>query len=336
MIFVIVTALITFALTAVIRRFSLRRGHLDIPNERSSHSSPTPHGGGIAVVVATLVAGLLLLGADKLSAREFTAIFVPGLAIAVVGRLDDLGRLTSAKWRLAIHFMIAAFAVGYLGGLPALTIIDTSVDFSIIGNCVAVIYLVWLLNLFNFMDGIDLITSVETATVCLVSAWILQAKSNSGLWILVASIGAALIGFGIFNIPPAKIFLGDVGSAFIGVTIGVVTILVADGSPRVAWSIVILLAIYISDSTVTLLRRLVSREHVYKAHRTHAYQHLAKKFDSHLKVSVGVGAINLIWLAPIAWLVADSRVVPIVGLAIAYAPLILAAFLLQAGKPKLN
>ncbi|MFM8776845.1 MAG: glycosyl transferase, partial [Actinomycetota bacterium] len=91
-----------------------------------------------------------------------------------------------------------------------------------------------------------------------------------------------------------------------------------------------------SDTKFNLMRRINSRENVYKANRTHAYQHLAKKFDSHLKVSVGVGAINLIWLAPIAWLVADSRVVPLVGLAIAYAPLILAAYLLQAGKPRLN
>jgi len=332
----VVTAAIALALTAMIRRMSLRRGHLDIPNERSSHSSPTPHGGGIAVVAALVVAGLMLLGADKLSTHDFVAVFVPGLAIAVVGRLDDLGRLTSAKWRLFIHFVIAAFAIWYLGGLPELILFDAAIDFSILGNCVAIVYLVWLLNLFNFMDGIDLITTVETVTVCLVAAWILQVKADSDLWMLIASIGAALIGFGVFNLPPAKIFLGDVGSAFIGATIGIVTIIVADESPLVAWSMVILLATFVSDSTVTLLRRLVSRQHVYKAHRTHAYQHLTTRLDSHLAVSLGVGAINLIWLAPIAWLVADSKIVPLAGIAIAYPPLILTAYILQAGKPRLN
>jgi Fuc2NAc and GlcNAc transferase len=95
---------------------------------------------------------------------------------------------------------------------------------------------------------------------------------------------------------------------------------------------IILLGVFVTDATVTLLRRLLSREHVYVAHRTHAYQHLSKKLNRHLPVSLGVGAINLLFLLPIAWLVAESKIIPIFGLLIAYAPLVIVAAFLNAGK----
>jgi Fuc2NAc and GlcNAc transferase len=160
----------------------------------------------------------------------------------------------------------------------------------------------------------------------------LFVSTESDLWKVFVVLAASISGFLFFNLPPAKIFLGDVGSGFIGFTTAVISLVVAKDEPLVAWAMIILLGVFVTDATVTLLRRLLSREHIYVAHRTHAYQHLSKKLNRHLPVSLGVGAINLFLLLPIAWLVSESKIIPIFGLLIAYAPLAIVAALLNAGK----
>jgi Fuc2NAc and GlcNAc transferase len=161
---------------------------------------------------------------------------------------------------------------------------------------------------------------------------LLVVSTDSDLWLLVALLAAAVFGFMYFNLPPAKIFLGDVGSGFIGFTIGAISLVVAKDEPLIAWAMIILLGVFVTDATVTLLQRLLNREHVYVAHRTHAYQHLSKKLNGHLPVSLGVGAINLLFLLPIAWLVSESVIIPIFGLVMAYVPLLIVAVMLKAGK----
>jgi Fuc2NAc and GlcNAc transferase len=278
---------------------------------------------------------LILLVNDTISSRDFFTLAAPGLIVALIGRLDDLGRVTSAELRLVGHFICASIAVWLATGLPALPLTESIIDFGVAGDIAAVIYLVWMLNLFNFMDGIDLITGIQTFTTCLGAAILLVVSTDSDLWLLVAVMAAAIFGFMYFNLPPAKIFLGDVGSGFIGFTIGAISLVVGKNEPLVAWAMIILLGVFVTDATVTLLRRLLTREHVYVAHRTHAYQHLSKKLNHHLPVSVGVGAINLFFLLPIAWLVSESVIIPIFGLLISYVPLVIVAVLLKAGK-KIN
>jgi Fuc2NAc and GlcNAc transferase len=327
-----VVVFVGFVLTLLIQKSALRTNRLDIPNERSSHTSPTPRGAGLAVVVAFLL-GLVALLVDKsISDDVFLAIALPGLIVAIIGLLDDRGRLTSAKWRLVGHFVCALLAVWLVGGLPELPLANATIDFGLAGDITAVVYLVWMLNLFNFMDGIDLITGVQTVTTSAGIAMLLLASTESDFWKVFVVITASILGFLFFNLPPAKIFLGDVGSGFIGFITAVISLAIAKDEPLVAWAMIILLGVFVTDATVTLLRRLLSREHVYVAHRTHAYQHLSKKLNRHLPVSLGVGAINLLFLLPIAWLVAESKIIPIFGLLIAYAPLVIVAALLNAGK----
>ena len=330
-----VLAITSFVLTAATRKRAIKNNHLDIPNERSSHSLPTPRGAGIAIVATFFVGLLVLLVNDTISSRDFFTLAAPGLIVAFIGRLDDLGRVTSAKLRLVGHFICASIAVWLTTGLPALPLTESIIDFGVAGDIAAVIYLVWMLNLFNFMDGIDLITGIQTLTTCLGAAILLVVSTDSDLWLLVAVMAAAIFGFMYFNLPPAKIFLGDVGSGFIGFTIGAISLVVGKNEPLVAWAMIILLGVFVTDATVTLLRRLLTREHVYVAHRTHAYQHLSKKLNHHLPVSVGIGAINMFFLLPIAWLVSESVIVPIFGLLISYVPLVIVAVLLKAGK-KIN
>ena len=327
-----VVVIIGFTLTLFIRRSALKTNRLDVPNERSSHTSPTPRGAGLAVVVAFLLGLIALLVEDTISDEVFLAIAIPGLVVALIGWLDDRGHLTSAKWRLVGHFACASLAVWLTGGLPELPLANSTIDFGLAGDIAAVIYLVWMLNLFNFMDGIDLITGVQTVTTSAGVVMLLLISTESDLWKIFTILTASILGFLFFNLPPAKIFLGDVGSGFIGFTTAVISLVVAEDEPLVAWAMIILLAVFVTDATVTLLRRLLSREHVYVAHRTHAYQQLSRKLNSHLPVSLGVGAINLFFLLPIAWLVVESEIIPIFGLLIAYVPLALVAALLNAGK----
>ena len=327
-----VVVIVGFTLTLFIRKSALKTNRLDVPNERSSHTSPTPRGAGLAVVVAFLLGLIALLVEDTISDEVFLAIAIPGLVVALIGWLDDRGHLTSAKWRLVGHFACASLAVWLTGGLPELPLANSTIDFGLAGDIAAVIYLVWMLNLFNFMDGIDLITGVQTVTTSAGVAMLLLISTESDLWKIFALLAASILGFLFFNLPPAKIFLGDVGSGFIGFTTAVISLVVAEDEPLVAWAMIILLAVFVTDATVTLLRRLLSREHVYVAHRTHAYQHLSKKLNRHLPVSLGVGAINLFFLLPIAWLVVESEIIPIFGLLISYVPLAIVAALLNAGK----
>jgi len=326
----------TLLLTILIRKNAIQKNQLDIPNERSSHTAPTPRGAGVAVATVFIVGLFALRVADKISDETFISIALPGFFVAIIGRLDDLGYLTSAKWRLVGHFLVAIVAVWLVGGLPSLPIANSSIDFGMAGNVLAVIYLVWMLNLFNFMDGIDLITGIETITASGATTIFLAVKTDGDFWLVPAILAATVLGFMFLNIPPAKIFLGDVGSGFIGFAIALISLVTADENALIAWAMVILLAVFISDSTVTLLRRVIKREHLYVAHRTHAYQNLTKRVNKHVSVSLGVGAINLFWLLPIAWLVANENVVPIVGVTIAYIPVIALALFLKAGKQTVN
>ena len=144
----------SFLLTGVLRRYALARGLMDMPNERSSHSVPTPRGGGLAIVL-TFLGGLIALEiAGFLPASLFWARFGAGLWTAAIGWLDDILNLP-ARLRLAGHFAGAAWALTWLGGLPPLPVIGLEVNLGAAGHLLAAVYLVLLLNLYNFMDGIN-------------------------------------------------------------------------------------------------------------------------------------------------------------------------------------
>lgn len=334
MIFLIVIATITisFGLTHLVRKIAITRNKFDIPNERSSHKNPTPRGGGVAVVAAFVFGLLALLIRRDIDAESFYAIVLPGALVAIIGYLDDLGRVTAARLRLIGHFVAALIAIYILGGLPPMPLFSATLDIGLVGNIIAVLFLVWMLNLFNFMDGIDTITGIEALTSCLILTIFLINKSDTELWRVPALLCAAVIGFLYFNWPPAKIFLGDIGSGFIGFTIGTISLVIAKSQPLITWAVIILLGVFIVDATVTLIRRIFDKQRISAAHRSHAFQHLANNADRHLKVSLSIAAVNIFWLAPIAWLVVDQQLQPIVGVSIAYVPLVVLAIYFKAGK----
>lgn len=326
-------AVLAWFLTALLRRYALARSLLDVPNARSSHSLPTPRGGGVAIVVAFLL-GLCVAFFTGLgiAAELFYALLGAGLGIALLGFLDDHGHI-AARWRLLGHFLAAAWALYWLGGLPQLAVFGGLLQLSWVGHVLAAFYLVWLLNLYNFMDGIDGIASVEAICVSLGGAILYALLETSLLTDLpLLMLAAAVLGFLLWNFPPARIFMGDAGSGFLGIVLGVLSLQAAWISPVLLWGWLILLGVFIVDATLTLLRRLLRGEKVYEAHRSHAYQYASRQFGRHLPVTVSVAILNLAWLLPLAIFVALGWLDGLAGLVIAYAPLLVLAWMLGAGK----
>ena len=321
-------------LTTLVKRYGSKLSRIDIPNERSSHSTPTPRGGGIAIVTVMVAALAGCYLRNLIDGRDAVAIAAGSLIVALVGYLDDRGTITAARWRLLGHTLGALIIVVGLRGLPALPVFGRAVDLGIVGSILAILYLMWLLNLFNFMDGIDGIAGTETLVVALCGAFLAwEAAPSSKLWIMPLALAGAAAGFLFLNWSPAKIFLGDIGSGFIGIVMGALSLQAAHTVPRLGWCWVILMGVFIVDASVTLFRRSLRRERLYIAHRNHAYQHLAIKLNSHATVAAGVGAITLLWLLPIALAVERQTIDGFAGVLIAYAPLVVAAIALGAGRP---
>lgn len=327
----VVSGVLALALTWVLRRYALARSIIDIPNARSSHSVPTPRGGGVAIVVAFLAALLWLHGSGALAAEATWALFGAGALTAVLGFLDDHGHI-AARWRLLGHFSAAAWALLWLGGLPPLTVFGVELHMGWLGHGLALFYLVWMLNLYNFMDGIDGIASVEAITTCL-GACALYALAGADALIPAPLILAATVaGFLFWNFPPARIFMGDAGSGFLGIALGVLSLQAAWVSSELFHAWLILLGVFIVDATVTLLRRLLRGDKVYEAHRSHAYQYASRHFARHLPVTLAVLAINIVWLLPIAALVVLGYLDGTLAVLIAWAPLVLLAMRFNAGQ----
>ncbi|MBV1814896.1 MraY family glycosyltransferase [Pseudomonas viridiflava] len=324
-------ALLSLLLTALLRRYALSRSLLDVPNARSSHSIPTPRGGGVAIVIAFLLATIVLAGVGQISVETSMAVVGAGGLVAIIGFMDDHGHI-AARWRLLGHFAAAVWALVWSGGLAPLSVMGTTVDLGVVGQICAAFYLVWMLNLYNFMDGIDGIASVEAVTVCGGISLVYALSGFDELLWGPLFLAASVVGFLYWNFPPARIFMGDAGSGFLGIALGILSVQAAWSSPQLFWAWLILLGVFVVDATVTLLRRLIRREKVYEAHRSHAYQFASRRLGGHLPVTLAVGLINVCWLLPVALWVVLTNAEGIVGVIVAYVPLVILALRFDAGQ----
>jgi Fuc2NAc and GlcNAc transferase len=320
----------TLLLTGLIRRYALLSNLIDVPNQRSSHTLPTPRGGGMAFVVVFLfsIGGLSALGV--LTQDQSWSLIGAGAWVAFVGFLDD-HRDIPASWRLLTHFIGAGWGLYWLGGFPPLQVFGQVIDLGGFGHVFGLFYLVWLLNLYNFMDGIDGIAGIEAITVCLGGMLLFLLTGNHNVWLEPALLAAATAGFLFWNFPPAKIFMGDAGSGFLGIVLGLISLHSAWLNPSFFWSWLCLLGVFIVDATWTLGCRFRRGESLREAHRSHAYQIAALRYGSHKTVALFVGAVNLFWLLPLAILIGLGLLDGVLGVALAYLPLLLAAIKFNAG-----
>jgi Fuc2NAc and GlcNAc transferase len=331
-----VAALVSLACTGLIRHYAQAHEFIDVPNQRSSHTVATPHGGGVAIVLSFQLMMAVIAYNGVLPASDLLIYLLAGSWIALVGLLDDI-RHIPARWRLLAHFAGAGFVLFWLDGMPPLLIAGDSYDLGWFASLVAIVFLVWLLNLYNFMDGIDGIAGIEAVSVCLAGVclyWLYEEKT--GLWIIPMLLAVSTIGFLFWNFPKAKIFMGDSGSGFVGFVIGIMALQASVFSPELIWCWLILLGTFVTDASVTLVRRVVRGEKFYEAHRSHAYQYASRKYNSHVPVSIAFGLINLLWLLPLSAMVVYGWLDGLLALLIAYLPLILLAFTFKAGASDLQ
>ena len=321
----------SWVLTSLLYRYAVTKSLMDVPNARSSHSLPTPRGGGLAIVITFSVGLVILWSQSLLSLWPFLGMLGAGLLVALIGFIDDHGHI-AARWRLLIHFIAAGWLLFCLDGLPALLLFGDVYDLGWFGNFLAVIALVWLLNLYNFMDGTDGLASIEALSAVvitgLISTQVIYHQEYSILQILLA---ASVSGFLIWNYPPAKIFMGDAGSGFIGIMLGAFAMYGVHLAQQMLWVWIILLGVFVVDATFTLIHRMLRGDKIYDAHRSHAYQFAFRKFDSHKYVMLAVLLVNLCWLTPWAFAVAYGAIDGVSAVFLSYIPLIWLAWFFNAG-----
>jgi Fuc2NAc and GlcNAc transferase len=325
-------AFATFALSAWLtgrfRAYALRRSLLDVPNARSSHAIATPRGGGVGFVVASIAAFVALGCAERVSWALVLGLVAAGILVAVVGFIDDV-RSIPARYRLLAHFGAAGMILAVIWRFAPNVFARLAPVPSWLALGLAAVLIVWLLNLTNFMDGIDGLAGSEGVTVFLAAAGL--QWSGDVDFALPLMMGAAVAGFVLWNWPPAKIFMGDIGSGYLGLVLGSLMLYAAMLAPALFWAWLILMGCFIVDATLTLVRRVARGEKFYEAHRTHAYQHAARQAGAHRSVTVVVVAINLFWLLPLAWLVARGTTAGLWTTALAYGPLCVLAIRFRAG-----
>ncbi len=319
-----------WALTALVRRYALRTELLDHPNDRSSHTVPTPRGGGVAIVASfmLLVLAMGLLG--LIEQRLMIAALGAGAVVALLGFIDDRASLP-ARVRFAGHALAAAWCIGWMNAIPRVPIFGHVVDLGWAGPALCGLFIVWMINLFNFMDGIDGIASVEAITTTLGGALLWWLAGSGTGWVAAVAFAGCVAGFLAWNWPPAKIFMGDAGSGFLGLMVALLALWSGQSTPLLFWAWFILVGCFMVDATTTLIRRVRRGEKFFEAHRAHAYQYASRRAGRHLPVTLACGAINLLWLLPIAALVALGRLDGVVGVGVAYAPLVWLAFRFKAG-----
>lgn len=278
---------------AAFRTWSLRRNLLDIPNDRSSHSVPTPRGGGVVIVVVSLL-GYGIAGA-WLATPFSWGYFAGAILVAAISWLDDLYSLPFWS-RLLVHIVAASVVIADLGAWSEIFVPLAELEIpliSVFGAVVTVLWIVWLVNAYNFMDGIDGIAALQAVVAGAAWAALGSAFGEPVSLVYGAILSLACLGFLLHNWQPARIFMGDVGSAFIGFTLAALPLLAREGGqiePRILPVVAILFVwFFVFDTLITLFRRAFKRQKIWEAHREHIYQRMVIRGSRHARVTLLYG-----------------------------------------------
>lgn len=284
--FYFVLFILSFIATYIARAIALKMNVVDVPGRRSSHKVPTPRGGGIAFVSSWFI-GIIYehLFWNSMPDELFRALMA-GIIIVIIGLVDDVWNVKPGI-RLIVQVLAALLGIYFLGGLQKLDLGFMVIENIYILSGLAVIGIIWAINLFNFIDGIDGYLGSEIVFIAI-------AISIICLNSIVLLLGAVTLGFLIWNWQPAKIFMGDVGSTLLGFNIAILAIYFqnADKSSLVIW--LIITSVFWFDATLTLLRRIRNREKLSQAHKKHAYQRIVQAGFSHQKTTLLAMAINIL------------------------------------------
>jgi Fuc2NAc and GlcNAc transferase len=301
--------ILSFTLTYLIKNYYIKNAILEEINERSSHTVPTPHGGGIALSITWFVGLVYLNFTNQIDSSLFYALLV-GVIISVVSFFDDLYDL-SPKVRLVAQASVAVGGLYFLGGFHELDLFGLGIDNQIITNIFAFLLIVWFINLYNFLDGINGYAGSEI--VFLSVAGYLLFGGGHFVVLAVASLGFLIWNYG----NKAKIFMGDVGSTLLGYNVAIFTIYYANAEPSNLWIWIVLFGVFWFDATLTLVRRKLNGEQLSQAHKKHGYQRLQQSGWSHFKVTNWSIVLNVV-LFGIVYFVSDVYVAFVMSLIVLF------------------
>lgn len=329
------TFLVSLVTTFLVKTFAAKLGLMQVPNHRSSHTKTTPHGGGLGIVAGTVFFTLCLLWKNPTQYKLYSFTIALALFIALKGLLDDIYQL-SAQLRFLIQGLISFLLIVAIQNLPIPGFEPIANLSSVSTTALILLASIWWLNLFNFMDGIDGLAASEAIFMLLSAAGLILAFKPelvfSNIWQTMIYLTIAILGFLVFNWAPAKVFMGDVGSnflAFMLLTLALTTISL-HWLNYATWGI--LACLFVTDATITLLRRILTHQNWLEGHRSHAYQKLARRWDSHRKATCVSIAVNIFWLLPLAYGATYFPDKSLWFLLIAYYPIIIIVWKLGAGK----
>ena len=297
----VIATLITWAMLKFVRI-------LDHPNQRSSHDNAVPKSGGISIVITFLIGMTFIVvfsGIDLIQQRYISGFVFSAILIAVISFIDDV-REKSALFKLATH--VFAVAVVLSTGI----VIDTlslpwedEASLGVVGYVVSFFWILGLTNAYNFMDGIDGLVASTALIAALFFMIISYYEGSSFVYITGYTIIAGAVGFLVYNAPPAKIFMGDVGSAFLGFVFATLAIIAAryDESHTSFLVMPMLLFHFIFDTLFTFFRRISRRMNPLKAHRTHLYQIRVRSGNTHLEVTLMLSCMAFLQGLGALWMV---------------------------------
>ncbi len=276
---------LSFLLTYFIKNYAIKKSLVATVNERSSHTVPTPHGGGIAIAITWFIGLFYLYLENQIDSQLFGALMI-GLLISLVSFLDDVYEL-SPKIRLIAQAIVAIGGLYFLGGFDSLNLFIFSIENQIITNIFAFFLIIWFINLYNFLDGINGYAGSEALFLAL-AGLVLFGGEHFGI------LAVSVLGFLYWNWNRAKIFMGDVGSTLLGYNVAIFTLYYANQESQNIWIWIILFGVFWFDATITLIRRKLNGEKLSQAHKKHAYQRLTQAGWSHYKVTNHSIGVNLI------------------------------------------
>lgn len=280
--------------TPLLRRWLIRQNLLDLPGERRSHTSPTPRGGGLAIIAAIGVAVIL-------SPLVWWSGLVLMVLLGVLGWVED-GHDLSPMARLAVQAMVAVLALWLIGGVASVDLAGYTIHRPWLWTLLSGVAMIWLINLHNFMDGSDGLAAMQGVWSGLAFGVLMLRGELFAPAVFALAMSGAFAGFLLWNRPPASIFMGDSGSMVLGGSVAALALIGAASGAVSVWVSLIIASLFVVDATATLLARVIQGERWYTAHRQHAYQRLIQAGWSHGRVLALYGAINLGVVLPIALL----------------------------------
>ena len=321
--YLIIPAVVSYFGIILYRRVAISRDIVANPNFRNLHASPLPVGGGIVFSFVFVFSLFFIWWLNQISDDLFWGLAVGGGSAALFGFLDDLKDIRASS-KLVAQFFLSGWLLFWLGGGPLLSIDWIPV---LVAIPVTALFLVWMVNAYNFMDGIDgMAVSGAVFVSGAITLVLLLTNGDSEFFSVFVLFLASISTFLFFNWPPASIFMGDSGSAFLGYIFGALILFTVKSGDISIWTWLTVFGYYFADTTVTQLMRIILVKKWYLPHRSHAYQNLARITGSHLKVTAGVVLYNVVWILPLTiWSVMKPEMA-LFAVALAIAPSLVFAF----------